>query len=191
MREELKIEVERLEKFLNELGQPFETCSGTTLEEIQQIENETQIKFSQDLKDLWQFSNGSHYQNWFAVFSDELTFCDFPSIEYAKEAWSWHLPYDETIYKEWCDPKAVRDSRILPSVLVNRSWFPVAEFNGYSTKVIFDGIPTETGCYGQIIVYQHDPDAIYYVAESFLDFFKQSNDLFEANREIFKELISI
>jgi cell wall assembly regulator SMI1 len=191
MRHELKIEIDRLEKFLEGFGDSLVKCEGASFEEIERLEKELQITFCQDLRDLWQFSNGSDYSDWFAVVSDELTFCGFPNIKDAKEAWSCHLPFDESIVEEWSYPETNPDSRIKPNILVNRFWFPIAEFNGFSTKVMFDASPTQTGLYGQIIVYQHDPDAIYYVAESFLDFFKKSNDLFEVNKAYFEELKSI
>ena len=53
-------------------------------------------------------------------------------------------------------------------------WFPFAEFNGGSTMILFDPAPAPRGTYGQIIVYQHDPDAVYYVAENTAAFLRQS-----------------
>ena len=77
------------------------------------------------------------------------------------------------------------DERIQHKLFHDR-WFPFAEFNGFSTSVMFDANPTDKGTYGQIIVYQHDPDAVYYMADNFLEFFKKSNDLMESNPELFR-----
>ena len=60
--------------------------------------------------------------------------------------------------------------RIAEGFLHHNKWFPIAEFNGYSTSVYFDAGPSPCGKHGQIIVYQHDPDANYYVAENVLEF---------------------
>ncbi|HKP70815.1 MAG TPA: SMI1/KNR4 family protein [Pyrinomonadaceae bacterium] len=143
------------------------------------------LTFDPSLKELWEFTNGSNNQTWFAVVSDELTPLSFPSFEESVESWSWHLPYDETTYAEW-NVDDERDPRIQPNYIRHRLWFPFAETNGFSTSVLFDADPVDKGDYGQIIVYQHDPDAIYYVAQDFLEFFRKSNELLEANA---KELL--
>ncbi len=149
------------------------------MQQLEHVENEIGIKFNSDLRDFYLFANGSGGATWFAVISDELTPCEFPTIEDSLEAWSWFLPYDQTTYDEWSDLASPRDERIQAAFLHHRLWFPIAEFNGHSTSVYFDADPTDKGQHGQIIVYQHDPDAIYYVAESFLEFFRKSNDLLE------------
>jgi internalin A len=184
---ELKIELERLRHILESNGLEFALSEGATDEKIAETEAKVGVVFDADLKALWRLSNGSKRSDgWFAVFSDELTPCSFASIEDALECWSWFLPYDESVYGEWSDLEAERDERIQPAFLQHRLWFPFAEFNGFSTSVLFDADPADKGNYGQIIVYQHDPDAIYFVAESFLEFFKKSNDLLQANA---KELL--
>lgn len=185
MNSELKNELKRLESIYESNKLEFTLSDGTTKELISQVESKVGVKFDDDLKDLWLLTNGSNNEIWFAVFSDQLTPCSFPTIEEALECWSWFEPYDNKIYEEWSDLENKRDARIQPAFLHHRLWFPFAEFNGYSTSVYFDGNPTESGKYGQIIVYQHDPDAIYYVADNFLSFFKQSNDLLEANGKEF------
>jgi cell wall assembly regulator SMI1 len=112
--------------------------------------------------------------------TDELTGCDFPSLEDAFKSWSWFENHNESAYLEWRN-YAVRDERIQPAIFFNRRWFPIAEFNGYSTAVYFDADPAPSGNYGQIIAYQHDPDAIYYVSANFTAFLRCSNDLLESN----------
>lgn len=167
MRLELKSELERLKYILESNNLEFKLSEGAAKETIAQIESKVGVEFDDDLKELWLLANGSDNDTWFAVFSDELSPCTFPSIEEALKCWSWFEPYDNEIYEEWSDFEDQRDKRIQPAFLHHRLWFPFAEFNGYSTSVYFDGNPTELGKYGQIIVYQHDPDAIYYVAEDF------------------------
>jgi cell wall assembly regulator SMI1 len=179
MRTELTTEIRRLEAILTAIGLVFQPAMGATSRQIEGIEQKIGYELSQDLKDFYRFSNGSNQKTWGIVFSDELTPCSFPDLEDAYQCWSWFSPYDQTIYNEWSDFSATRDGRIQPNHLHHRYWFPIAEFNGYSTSIYFDADPTASGNYGQIIVYQHDPDAIYYVADSFLEFLKTSNDLLE------------
>jgi cell wall assembly regulator SMI1 len=183
MKLELKTEIDRLKNILESNGLEFIVNEGANAEKIAEVETKVGITFDADLKDLWKFSNGSNNNDtWFCVFSDELMPCSFSSIEEALESWSLFLPYDDLIYEEWSDLESKRDERIQPTYLQHRLWFPFAEFSG-STSILYDDDPTDKGNYGQIIVYQHDPDAIYYVAENFLEFFKKSNDLLQANVE--------
>lgn len=46
---------------------------------------------------------------------------------------------------------------------------------GGSLYLMFDFDPTEEGSYGQIIMYIHDPDFVYYVAGTFTELLEQSN----------------
>ena len=64
----------------------------------------------------------------------------------------------------------------------HRLWFPFGDYSGVTT-VQFDGIPTPAGKYGQIIMYVHDPDTIYLLSASFIEFFRRSNRLLEAALE--------
>jgi hypothetical protein len=50
--------------------------------------------------------------------------------------------------------------------------------SGGSTLVMFDATPSIGGTYGQIIVYQHDPDAVFFAAPSLGAFLERSNALF-------------
>ena len=43
----------------------------------------------------------------------------------------------------------------------------------------FDADPTSQGKHGQIILYSHDPDGVFWRGSSFLSFFQKSNELLE------------
>ena len=180
MKPELKNEIDRLKQILESNGLEFVLSEGASAENIAEIERQIGFTLDENLKDFWKFTNGSNYTSWFAVFSDQLTPCDFPSIEYAFEQWFAFVPYSNPAYEEYRLSETERDERIQPT-LIHEFWFPFAEFNGFSTSVLFDADPTDKGTYGQVIVYQHDPDGVYYVTENFLEFFKKSNDLLQAN----------
>jgi cell wall assembly regulator SMI1 len=179
MSPDMNAELQRLRQILSTIEMELEPQPGASDALIAQAERETGIRFDEDLKSFWRFSNGSR-QSWFGVFTDERTCCSFASIEEATKAWRWFLPYVEPVPEEWRNTEPT-DPRILPDRLRHRLWFPIAEFNGFSTAVYFDADPAPGGRYGQIIAYQHDPDAIYHVAESLLEFFRGSNDLIAAN----------
>ena len=185
MKPELETEIDRLKSILESNGLEFILTEGASADKLAVIESQIGFTLDENLKAFWQFSNGSNDDFWFTVFSDEKTPCNFPSIEEAFEQWSLFVPYDDSVYEEFRLLEGESDERIQPT-LVHALWFPFAEFNGYSTSVLFDADPTGKGNYGQIIVYQHDPDGVYYVADNFLEFFKNSNDTLEVNlKDIF------
>lgn len=109
--------------------------------------------------------------------TDELTPCDLLPVDVALKWWKEWLPYDQSMYEEWTESEYPRDLRIRPGWLKHSKWLQIADFNCGGTSVNFDADPSGEGKYGQIIAYQHDPDAMYYVADSFLEFFKLSNTI--------------
>jgi cell wall assembly regulator SMI1 len=182
MSPELQEQIGRLKAILASVEFPFIAAAGASEEEIIEVEQRTGIEFDADLRSLWKFSNGAakHGPPWFAVMTDELTGCDLASLKEGVEAWHWFENISELTHAEWFDDTP-RDARIRPRALHHRGWFPIVEFNGFSTAAYFDADPSPSGNYGQIIAYQHDPDAIYYVADNLLQFFKESNDQLESN----------
>lgn len=170
----LEIEIKRLEELLQAQGRKLQLDIGASKAAIAAVEAEIGLSFDQDLKAFYTFSNGSQGDRWFATICDEITTpLAFLSLEESLQRWSLH---DSTIY--YNDKN--RDARIIPGYLAHRLWFPFAEVNDGTISVQYDADPSPAGKYGQIIAYQQESDAIYYVAESFLDFFKCSNDLLAA-----------
>jgi cell wall assembly regulator SMI1 len=187
MRNELEAEVDRLKSLLQAVHRQFPLTDGATEQQLARVGEVTQINVSGDLADFYRYSNGSHREEVFAVFTDEETPCEFLSIADALQSWGVSLSNLDEFYTRLNasyagyqeDPP--RDRRIRPDIWMNKNWFPFAEFNGGATRVFWDSDPATGGTIGQIIVYQHDPDAIYYVAPDFLSFLKKSNDMLEAN----------
>lgn len=138
------------------------------------------LKLDANLRDWYKFSNGWTYDICAAVISDELTPLNFISTEDILKS---KVKGSQPISKEnLAESDQAVDERIKPCIY-NDKWLPIAEFNGGGTQVMFDLDPTEKGTPGQIIVFQHDPDFVYYVADNFLEFLKISNKLLKDNKE--------
>jgi cell wall assembly regulator SMI1 len=173
----LELEVKRLEEILQAQGRKLQLDIGASKAAIAAVEAEVNLSFDDHLKAFYTLSNGSQGDRWFALICEQLTIpLAFLSLEEALQRWSL---YDSVIY----DNDQERDARIIPGYLAHRLWFPLAEVNGGAISVRYDADPSPAGKYGQIIVYQQDTDAIYYVAESFIDFFQRSNDLLVAKSD--------
>lgn len=164
----------------------FKLQKPATLEKIQEAEALISKKFDDSYKDFLLITNGSeYYDNWGVVYSDEYIPISFNSIEASIEDYMI-FSYDKDFYKEWSITKKYQhflkkelDKRI-KSFLHHKYWFPIADFSGSAT-VYYDMDPTEAGDYGQIIVYQHDPDFVYYIAPNFISFLEDTVKLLENN----------
>lgn len=182
MNAKLRRELKRLERVFALAEIPFKVQKGATAKRIAAIEKRAGIVFDDDLKALWQFSNGSGYQRWFTDDEDPDEFFGESLLSLADGLKWWALfePYDEAIYREWHYDGSwgPRDKRIQQTFLHHRLWFPLTRNIG-SSYLQFDADPTKKGVYGQIIKYRHDPDQVFFVARSFVEFFRKSNDVLE------------
>ena len=183
MNSELKTQIDRMKSILAEQKQNTARRKSAKSQIFKKIETETGIVLDEDTQEFFRYSNGSNGECWAAVKSDQIQPLTFTSLEEALKDWRRFSPYDKSVYDEWKDDSKKRDVRIRPLFLRHKLWFPLADFKGGSTQLLYDADPTKRGRFGQIIVYQHDPDAIYYVAESFVEFLKKSNDLLEKNAD--------
>ena len=147
--------------------------------EIKEFENLAGFKFDNDLK-MW-FAQLAQLDNEIMgyVKSDQPMLVDFLSIKRAIEEYKLYLPFSKERYDDFFkiqeDKLTDFDKRIKP-FLVYEKWIPIAESSG-STLVYYDFSPTEFGSVGQVIVYQHDPDFTYFVANSLTDFLNLTCEL--------------
>jgi cell wall assembly regulator SMI1 len=178
----VRAEFERLSRVYERLGYPIKKAPPASDAQLASLYEITGIDVDDTLKELWRISNGSRRYAWFAKGDDwEFTHHIFLPIKEVLESWTWFAPYDEKVYAEWHDDESwgKRDPRIQRHFLRHRQWLPFSEFNGGSEQLQFDADPTALGRRGQIILYSHDPDAIFWKAGSFLEFFQASNNLLE------------
>lgn len=178
----VQAEFERLSRVFERIGASLKKAppaSEPTLTALSQI---TGIDVDDTLKDLWRISNGSRRYYWFADGDDEdFTPHIFLPIKDVLATWQLFSPYDKALYANWYDDESwgARDPRIQRHFLRHSKWLGFAEFNGGSESLQFDADPTSKGERGQIILYSHDPDGIFWRDSGFLSFFKKSNDLLE------------
>jgi cell wall assembly regulator SMI1 len=189
----LKQEFEKLQALFRSVNRPFPKVIGATGADFERVYQTTGIQLSGGIVDFYKEMNGSGREEILAVFSDEPTLCQFNSTDFALYIWGASEPNIDEYYRElqkaWdgCEQDPPRDVRIKKGLWANKLWFPFADFNGGATKVYWDADPASTGWVGQIIVYQHDPEGIYYAAPDFETFLKSSNELLVKNRREFLE----
>ncbi|WP_145324659.1 SMI1/KNR4 family protein [Paenibacillus xylanexedens] len=170
---EEKIQDEENRELLN----AYREFEGVTDEQLDAFEREHGIRLPADFRAFYKRKNGSGYA--FHVL--------YPSPEEGRESEPFYLLSLEKIQKEqstlvenrlddYYTEEELRelDPRIKP-YLFQKKWVTFGMLGGGSLYLMFDFDPTEQGTVGQIIMYVHDPDFIYYVAGTFTELLEQSN----------------
>jgi len=164
--------VQLLKVLYDERGAVLNPNGPATESDLAVAELEVGFQIGDGLRDLWRVCNGAPYgTTFFGIVSDEPTPCRFLTLTEAVNEWRERRNFTDEYEQGF-----PRDERIAHG-WNNLRWLPFAEFNGFSTCVMYDRASGLGGTDGQIIVYQHDPDAIYWVAESFLTLLEDSLDI--------------
>lgn len=193
MRPELHQQIERLKGVLESHGRQFTPNKGVSIAELETLQQKIGYRLDPDLCDFYAFSNGGpDYNEWFAIGDKQLESADLMTIEASLKRWEMLSQYDEYNRERAKEIQAgggvERDSRIAPDLWFPPQWWHFGESSS-SHQIIFDAIPSPLGKYGQIVVYYHDPDALTYGGDSFLDFFRKSTTLLETRwNEIYADL---
>ncbi len=146
---------------------------GASDKQLADFEEEFQIKLPSDFREFYTYKNGSSYPyNFLYATYNEGCECIFyiMSLDEIREAKRFfcneneHMEDFEDFFEQADIDKL--DKRIKP-YLFNKKWIPFAQLVGGSLYLMLDFDPTESGTEGQIIIYVHDPDFIYYVTDTF------------------------
>ena len=147
----------------------YKNINGASDEEIQAFENEFDVVLPDDFKKLYKYKNGSAYPfNIFNTTYDNDCVSSFFLLsldEIRKEKKYFNenkLMADDDFFSNEDITKL--DKRIKPFIN-NERWIPFAQLVNGSLYLMLDFDPSETGTMGQIIIYVHDPDFIYYVSK--------------------------
>ncbi|MGG1441011.1 SMI1/KNR4 family protein [Brevibacillus laterosporus] len=182
----MKKQIEELERLFSiKVGEDVQeeyknylSLKGASAENLQEIETLFDIKLPEDFKEFYRYKNGSGY-HFHILYPEYGEGCIEPfylySLDVMKETKGYFCDNDELL-SEYYDEQEIShlDARIKP-YLFNKKWFPFAQLAGGSLYLMLDYDPASDGKTGQIIAYVHDPDFIYYVADSFTNLVKHSN----------------
>ena len=174
---------------LESIHAPPPKYQAATKDEIGALCEKFQHEIDENLIAWWEVANGTPERFPFlGVFTDENTLCNFCSLDHISIFFR-----GEPIRLSYDDGYAIdefHDARI-QNGWSNSLWLPFASCNGDSTLVMVDYAPTELGTLGQIIAFQHDGDAIYWIADSFSDYLEKSLAVVIAEKEFAKEWIDL
>ncbi len=181
----LKKEIDRLLALFESHGRPLTPKPMESDEPFHLMEKTTNIVLEPDVKDFYRFFGGRDAAEILTVEIAGPTLLMFRDLLGAtNDEWDGTGPRrPATTYDV-----PPRDPRIQPDVSSHPGWFPLGRVQLGATSVMYDDAPTPLGRKGQIISFEHDPDEVFFVADSFVDYLRVSNDLLESEwQELFPD----
>lgn len=150
-----------------EYFEDYKKIQGATEEELLAFEKDLGVVLPEEFKALYRYKNGSGYPFivLFPIFNEEMCIPQFLlSLDEIRERKTYFCNKNMLMEGNVDDGElAELDERIRP-FLQHTNWLPFAEMPNGSINFMIDFNPTESGEMGQIIIYVHDPDFVYYVS---------------------------
>ncbi|WP_145040141.1 SMI1/KNR4 family protein [Paenibacillus sp. Y412MC10] len=170
---------EKVAEDLRDLLGEYKQLEGAPSDRLKQFEEEFGIALPEDFRSFYSKKDGSGYA--FHVLypgnegDGEYTPFYLMSLDEMREVKSYFCERDERL-DAYYGPEEVQrlDPEIKP-YLFHKAWYPFATMAGGSLYLMLDFDPAEPGTSGQIIMYVHDPDFVYYIAPSFTELLQASN----------------
>ncbi|WP_322745712.1 SMI1/KNR4 family protein [Paenibacillus donghaensis] len=173
------LEEKVMEDEIQELHENYKKQPGAEEERLAAFEAKFEVLLPEDFRSFYRHKDGSGYA-FHVLYPGDAEAGEWPpyyllSLDEMEETKSYFCERDELL-AEYYSGEEIRelDPKIKP-YLFHKKWFPFATMAGGSLYLMLDLDPSDQGTYGQIISYIHDPDFVYYVADSFTDLLQESN----------------
>ncbi|MFE4571638.1 SMI1/KNR4 family protein [Paenibacillus chitinolyticus] len=191
----IKHHIDRLEKLLplkvgEDCQEEYETylkLEGAGEEQFAVLEMKYGVILPDDFKEFYRYKNGSgyHFHILYPSYGEGAVSPFYLlSLEEIDKLKAYFCSEDILLSEHFEEDEIARlDKRIRP-YYGNRKWLPIAQLAGGSLYLMLDFDPSEHGKAGQVIAFVHDPDFIYYAADSFAELLDISNKNLEDWEEI-------
>ena len=170
----------------SEYFEGYKKTKGATEEELQAFEAEFDISLPDDFKALYKYKDGSSYpfNLLYTTYNKECMSAFYLlSLAEIRKVKLYFCNEDKLManFSDFFSNKDITglDKRIKP-FLFNKRWIPFASLAGGSLYLMLDFDPAENGTSGQIIIYVHDPDFIYYVSKNIQELLQDTTDNLES-----------
>lgn len=180
LREQLNLLLDRKiqDGEIRALYETYLHLAGASEAELNQLEKLYGVRLPEDFRAFYRNTDGSGYGLHVLYPGDaEQGSCQpfyLMSLEEIRETKQYFCEVDEKLEEYYGeDEMGQLDPEIKP-YLFHTSWIPFATMAGGALYLMLDFDPAEAGTYGQIIMYVHDPDFVYYVTSSFTDLLRVS-----------------
>lgn len=173
---------------IRQLYEEYQHREGVSEESLNAFETEYGVRLQEDFRAFYKRKDGSGYAFHILYPGDaEAEECNpfyLMSLQEIRETKQYFCEVDEKLDEYYSDEEISELDPEIKPFLFHKAWIPFATMAGGSLYLMLDFDPTEKGTYGQVIMYVHDPDFVYYVSETFTDLLEVSNRNLKIMNEI-------
>lgn len=164
---------------IRQLFEEFQHREGASEESLDLFEKEYGVRLPGDFRTFYQGKDGSGYGLHVLYPGDakggRCTPFYLMSLEEIRETKQYFCEVDEKLEEYYSAEEISQLDLEIKPYLFHKPWIPFATIAGGSLYLMLDFDPTEEGTYGQIIMYVHDPEFVYYLTPTFTDLLSMSN----------------
>ncbi|WP_343226118.1 SMI1/KNR4 family protein [Paenibacillus sp. ACRRY] len=181
---DVKVKDEEIRQLYNE----YQEKSGASEDRLAAFETEMDVRLPEDFREFYKSKDGSGYA--FHVLypgnaeGEECTPFYMMSLDEIQETKQYFCERDEELSEYYSAEEISKLDPEIKPYLFHKPWIPFATMAGGSLYLMLDFDPADQGSYGQIIIYVHDPDFVYYITDTFTNLLKDSNRNLEIMDEI-------
>lgn len=164
---------------IRQLFEEYQHREGASEKSLDVFEKEYGIRLPGDFRTFYQGKDGSGYGLHVLYLGDadagRCTPFYLMSLEEIRETKQYFCEVDEKLEESYSAEEMKQLDPEIKPYLFHKPWIPFATIAGGSLYLMLDFDPSEEGMYGQVIMYVHDPDFVYYLTPTFTDLLSMSN----------------
>lgn len=181
---DVKVKDEEIRQLYNE----YQEKKGASEDRLAAFETEMDVRLPEDFREFYKCKDGSGYAFHILYPGDaereECTPFYMMSLDEIRETKQYFCERDEKLSEYYSAEEISKLDPEIKPYLFHKPWIPFATMAGGSLYLMLDFDPSEQGSYGQIIIYVHDPDFVYFITDTFTHLLKDSNRNLEIMDEI-------
>lgn len=172
---DVKVKDEEIRKLYHE----YQEKKGATEDRLAAFETEMDVRLPEDFREFYKCKDGSGYAFHILYPGDaereECTPFYMLSLDEIRETKQYFCERDEKLSEYYTAEEISKLDPEIKPYLFHKPWMPFATMAGGSLYLMLDFDPSDQGSYGQIIMYVHDPDFVYFITDTFTNLLKDSN----------------
>ncbi|MGV2886689.1 SMI1/KNR4 family protein [Paenibacillus taichungensis] len=161
-----------------QLYEEYQQRKGASEETLIALEKQFDVQLPEDFRAFYQRKDGSGYAFHVLYPGDaEKEECNpfyLMSLQEIRETKQYFCEVDEKLDEHYSAEEISKLDPEIKPYLFHKAWIPFATMAGGSLYLMLDFDPAEQGTYGQIIMYVHDPDFVYYLTDTFTELLEVS-----------------
>ncbi|WP_336780814.1 SMI1/KNR4 family protein [Paenibacillus illinoisensis] len=182
------LDVKVKDEEIMQLYHEYQEKKGATEDRLAAFETEMDVRLPEDFREFYKCKDGSGYAFHILYPGDaereECTPFYMLSLDEIRETKQYFCERDEKLSEYYSAEEISKLDPEIKPYLFHKPWIPFATMAGGSLYLMLDFDPSDQGSYGQIIMYVHDPDFVYFITDTFTNLLKDSNHNLEIMDEI-------